>query len=318
MSYSGLQWLLFFYIYCFIGWCFESAYVSIKERRPVNRGFLRLPMLPIYGSGAVAILIVTVPVRGNYVLVWIFGMLSATLLELVTGAVMERLFKVKYWDYSGQKFNFKGYICLSSSIAWGFLSLLLTEVIHEPIEKLIFIMPQWLKIAIAAVITVLFVSDFVVSFKAAWDLRRLLERLTAIKEQAEEMRRQFEERGNEIGERLSAVKAEASAKLATVKEEANVKLTVAKEEASAKWTAAKEEAGEKWASAREEAEAKISALREDTVGKLHGEYLKLSGSRRFFIRRLLRDNPGAVSHKFSEALEELKKRTAHIKGNEHK
>lgn len=133
MSYSVLQWLLFFYIYCFIGWCFESAYVSLKKRRFVNRGFLKLPMLPIYGSGAIAILIVTIPVRDNLWLVWLFGMISATLLELVTGAVMELLFKVKYWDYSNQKFNYKGYICLSSSIAWGFLSLLLTEVIHEPI-----------------------------------------------------------------------------------------------------------------------------------------------------------------------------------------
>lgn len=120
MSYSVLQWLLFFYIYCFIGWCFESAYVSLKKRRFVNRGFLKLPMLPIYGSGAIAILIVTIPVRDNLWLVWLFGMISATLLELVTGAVMELLFKVKYWDYSNQKFNYKGYICLSSSIAWGF------------------------------------------------------------------------------------------------------------------------------------------------------------------------------------------------------
>ena len=73
MSYSVLQWLLFFYIYCFIGWCFESAYVSLKKRRFVNRGFLKLPMLPIYGSGAIAILIVTIPVRDNLWLVWLFG-----------------------------------------------------------------------------------------------------------------------------------------------------------------------------------------------------------------------------------------------------
>lgn len=216
MSYSVLQWLLFFYIYCFIGWCFESAYVSLKKRRFVNRGFLKLPMLPIYGSGAIAILIVTIPVRDNLWLVWLFGMISATLLELVTGAVMELLFKVKYWDYSHQKFNYKGYICLSSSIAWGFLSLLLTEVIHEPIESVVLSVPLWLLITLISVISVLFVSDFAVSFKAAWDLRRLLEKLTAIRAQASE---RWDAAKEEASVRWDAVKEDAAGRLAAIRED---------------------------------------------------------------------------------------------------
>ena len=270
MSYSVLQWLLFFYIYCFIGWCFESAYVSLKKRRFVNRGFLKLPMLPIYGSGAIAILIVTIPVRDNLWLVWLFGMISATLLELVTGAVMELLFKVKYWDYSHQKFNYKGYICLSSSIAWGFLSLLLTEVIHEPIESVVLSVPLWLLITLISVISVLFVSDFAVSFKAAWDLRRLLEKLTAIRAQASE------------------------------------RWDAAKEEASVRWDAAKEEASERWDAVKEDAAGRLAAIREDYALKRKDEYLRLSTFRAFFIRRLLRDNPYAASGKFAEALDELR------------
>ena len=49
--YTWYQWLTFFYLYCFFGWIFESSYVSILKRRFVNRGFLRIPMLPLYGSG---------------------------------------------------------------------------------------------------------------------------------------------------------------------------------------------------------------------------------------------------------------------------
>lgn len=180
-QYHFVHWVMFFYIYCFIGWIFESTYVSIKEKHFVNRGFLTLPMLPIYGSGALAILLVTVPVRDNYFLVYILGVISSTVLELVTGMVMESLFKVKYWDYSNQKFNYKGYICLSSSIAWGFLSILLTDFIHRPIEKLVLYMPKVIFYVILIVISVLFIADLVCSFKAAWDLRKILERAEALK-----------------------------------------------------------------------------------------------------------------------------------------
>ena len=74
---------------------------------------------------------VSLPVKDNLFLVYVSGVVAATVLEYVTGWGMERLFKMKYWDYSNQRFNVKGYICLSSSIAWGFLTILLTEVIHR-------------------------------------------------------------------------------------------------------------------------------------------------------------------------------------------
>lgn len=109
-TYTWYQWLAFFYVYCFLGWIFESTYVSLKQKRLVNRGFLRLPMLPLYGSGAVMMLWVSLPVRDSLPLVYISGFIAATALEYVTGAVMERLFKVRYWDYSSQPFQLHGYI----------------------------------------------------------------------------------------------------------------------------------------------------------------------------------------------------------------
>ena len=135
--YSWSQWLLFFFIYCFIGWIIESTYVSVRSLHFVNRGFLRLPMLPLYGSGAIIMLWLSLPVKGNLILVFLFGMAGASLLEYVTGYVMERLFKMKYWDYSNNPFNINGYVCLGTSIAWGFLTLLLTEVVHRPLEWLV-------------------------------------------------------------------------------------------------------------------------------------------------------------------------------------
>ena len=99
-AYNLWQWIAFFIIYCLIGWIGESLYVSWEHRKWVNRGFLHGPFLPIYGFGAVIILISTIPVRNNYFLIFLFGMLGATLLEYFTGWAMEQIFHVKYWDYT--------------------------------------------------------------------------------------------------------------------------------------------------------------------------------------------------------------------------
>ncbi len=124
-SYSFTEWTAFFFVYCFIGWCWEVFYVGITKRKLVNRGFLHMPLLPIYGFGAVIMLHSSLPFQNSIILTFISGMISATLLELITGLLMEKLLKVRYWDYSRQKLNFKGIICLSSSLFWGLLTVLL-------------------------------------------------------------------------------------------------------------------------------------------------------------------------------------------------
>ena len=184
--YTTGQWVLLFFFYCFCGWVWESCYVSLCQRRWVNRGFLQGPLLPIYGSGAIIILFVTLPVAGNLGLVWLLGMLAATALEYVTGDVMERLFKVRYWDYSKQKFNLNGHICLSSSIAWGFFSILLVGFIHPPIARLLADVPSWLVDPLALALTIAFTVDVVQSVQAALDLKDVL---TKLAEENEDLRR---------------------------------------------------------------------------------------------------------------------------------
>ena len=184
--YTAGQWVLLFFFYCFCGWVWESCYVSLCQRRWVNRGFLQGPLLPIYGSGAIIILFVTRPVAGNLGLVWLLGMLAATALEYVTGDVMERLFKVRYWDYSKQKFNLNGHICLSSSIAWGFFSILLVRFIHPPIARLLADVPSWLVDPLALALTIAFTVDVVQSVQAALDLKDVL---TKLAEENEDLRR---------------------------------------------------------------------------------------------------------------------------------
>lgn len=112
--------LLYFFFYSFVGWIWESSYVSILTKRLTNRGFLTGPMLPIYGSGAVVMLCATYPVQSSDIGIFLLGLIAATILEYVTGVVMEALFQVRYWDYSDKKFNIQGHICLSSSLAWAY------------------------------------------------------------------------------------------------------------------------------------------------------------------------------------------------------
>lgn len=91
--YTIVHWLSFFYIYCFLGWCFESTYVSIKSKKLVNRGFMRGPFLPLYGSGAMMMYVVSLPFQSNIVLTYIAGVVGATALEYITGVLMEMLLK---------------------------------------------------------------------------------------------------------------------------------------------------------------------------------------------------------------------------------
>ena len=190
-TYAWYHWITFFFFYCFFGWIFESAYVSLKSGHFVNRGFLRLPMLPLYGTGAVMMLWVSLPVKDNLLLVYLSGVVAATILEYVTGYVMERLFKVKYWDYSNQRFNLHGYICLTSSIAWGFLTILMTEVIHRPVERLVLGMNPVVEFAFIGITGAMFIADSVQSTREALDLARALEAMTRMRVELEELQVQI-------------------------------------------------------------------------------------------------------------------------------
>jgi predicted membrane protein len=186
--YTLLQWIAFFYIYCFFGWCFESGYASIKERKLTNRGFLRGPYIPIYAFGAVFVLIITDNFQGNNLEIYFLGMIAATILEYITGYVMERLFKVKYWDYSDHKFNLSGYISLSTSIAWGFLSLLLTNFLQVNVYNFVSkISDQNLKNSII-VVSIIFFSDLILSIKAAFNLAKAYAALERAKSELSEVK----------------------------------------------------------------------------------------------------------------------------------
>lgn len=191
-TYSMTQWLAFFFIYCFFGWCFESVYVSVHEHRWVNRGFMTGPYIPLYGSGAVLMLFLTIPVRGNYLLMYIVGAIGATVLEYITGTVMENLFGVRYWDYTDKKFNFRGRICLEATVLWGFFTLAMVEVIQPPIEHMVMMINDRVLYYMTWGITVVFTFDFASSFRTAIDLKEVLIQAERAKEEVQRMQKRVE------------------------------------------------------------------------------------------------------------------------------
>lgn len=172
--YSLLQWMLFFYIYCFFGWIIESTYVSVCTGNWVNRGFMRGPVIPIYGTGAVIVLFAVIPFRTSPILVFIVGTVAASILEFVTGFVMERIYKVRYWDYSDKPFNLCGYICLFNSFCWGVLSILLIYLVHSWIEKGVLFLNDMVLLSIDSGISSLFIVDLFNSSTTAVELKRML------------------------------------------------------------------------------------------------------------------------------------------------
>lgn len=208
--YTLSQWLFLFYLYCFLGWCVESTHVSIRQKPPhwVNRGFMRGPFLPLYGSGAIMMLVVSAPFQHNLPLTYVAGCIGATVLEYITGVTMEALFKVRYWDYSNQPLNFQGHICLGTTLAWGGLTILMTRVIHKPIESFLYMIPTGLLSVLTFILTVVIAADFALSFRAALDIRDILLAMEKVKEEMAHMQKRLDViaavTGEEIGQYRSA------------------------------------------------------------------------------------------------------------------
>ncbi|MCD7745433.1 MAG: hypothetical protein LUI13_09160 [Lachnospiraceae bacterium] len=231
--YTFSQWVLFFYIYCFLGWVFECAYVSICEKHWVNRGFLKGPLLPIYGCGALCILIVTIPFRDHVPLMCLVGMVSATVLEYVTGAAMEKLFHVRYWDYTGRLLSLNGHICLASVLCWGVMTILVVDVLQVYLEKVVLALNEQVVTVVVFAVTPFVTGDLVTSFRAALHLRDILIQWERMQEELKKLgarRKELEAALNERRRELGISIEERRQELGTAIEERRQELGTAIEE----------------------------------------------------------------------------------------
>ncbi len=314
-DYTIIQWLAFFLIYCFIGWCYESIYVSIKHKRWVNRGFMRGPFLPLYGSGALVMLIATIPFRDNLLLTFLAGCVGATTLEYVTGVCMEAIFKIRYWDYSNRRFNFQGHICLAATLAWGAFTILMIRFIHAPIEDFVLGLPQVIMSAITTVVTGICIADFAVSFKTALDIRDVLVKLEEVREEMERLQKRMdviiafaEDRREQAVlntyERLDELTDSLEARFAQIKdlrEKLDARITEEVKEISDGLKERSVEWKEKSEAYKEELDELLIKFRVNMEKRF--ELLHRKG---FLRRDMLLNNPMLKSRYFKNSLEDIK------------
>lgn len=308
-SYTIIQWLFFFYFYCFAGWCIESTYVSVRTKKLTNRGFIRGPFLPLYGSGAIMMLVVSSPFKDNIFMVYVAGCIGATILEYVTGVTMEALFKVRYWDYSNNKFNFQGHICLGTSLAWGFLTILMTEVVHVPVEKFVLGISGDVLTAVTCVLTVIIFTDFILSFKAAIDLRDVLVRMEQVKEEMEHIQKRLDVIIALANQEMESRKAALSESVSSARSELIPgRIEDIKAGIERKLEAVKALRFPRHSEDSEGIQEELQELRTKYAINL-ADRNRLGRLKDFFQRDMIRSNPGMTSVRFKEALEELKRRT---------
>ena len=197
IGYTFYQIVFMFFIYAFLGWCSEVAYAAIRTGKFVNRGFLNGPICPIYGFGLVAVILLLSPIEDNLILLFLASILITSLLEFLTGWVLEKIFHMKWWDYSEKKFNVGGYICLEFSLIWGFSAVFILEIVHPLIFKFISTFPHGIGVFLMYLSFIGTMADLISTVAA---INKLQKRLRLISSLASDMREFSDRLGDAISD----------------------------------------------------------------------------------------------------------------------
>lgn len=157
------KYFLYFIIYSFIGWLMEVCVSLWNKHKFINRGFLIGPYCPIYGWGSLAIILVVGKNTTDVLAVFLKAILICSLLEYFTSYFMEKIYNVRWWDYSSKRFNINGRICLETMIPFGLLALLIIYVVHPVIIGIVGKLSYTALIVVASVIFVIYLIDNIVS-----------------------------------------------------------------------------------------------------------------------------------------------------------
>ena len=180
IDYSLYQMALMFCFWAFVGWCIEVCYMTIETGEYQNRGFLSMPICPIYGFGVLMIAVFSRPIADKPLLLFVISLVLCTTLELVVGLGMEKLFNTRWWDYSHEKFNYRGYICPKVSILWGLGCVLVIKVVQPLVETVVNHIPFKAGIIFIAIMAVLIAIDLTASLCAVANLNKRLKQIDDI------------------------------------------------------------------------------------------------------------------------------------------
>lgn len=161
MEMTMYHMIIWFFTFSFLGYLLECAVLSYENRRPVlNRGFGHGPFCIIYGFGAIGAYEILQPVAGDSVKLYFASMIMATSMELITAHLMIRLFGSFWWDYSKKPLNYKGIVCLESSLAWGFLGIFFFRFLDGFVHQMVDYIPLEIEKFVAVGLLVFYMVDF--------------------------------------------------------------------------------------------------------------------------------------------------------------
>ena len=164
MEYNYYNLFLLFFIYSFLGYIVESISVSLMEKKVVwNRGFLVGPYIPIFGTGAMTMILTLQKYKDDIVALFIMSMVVCLTIEYLCSLVAEKIFKLRWWNYSDKLFNINGRICLQNGILFGIGGVLIVKYVNTWIENLILLLPNSLMVTLSIILTIIFVSDTILS-----------------------------------------------------------------------------------------------------------------------------------------------------------
>lgn len=168
-----------FVIYSILGWFVESVYMSFCNRKLTNRGFGKGPFCPIYGFGAVSCYLILSPLQGHYIKIYLIGAVLATIFEYIVGVGMIRFLGELWWDYHNKPFNYRGIICLESTVAWGFYAIGIIEFLHKAVCRMIDLVDIRLGVRCIQVILFIVMIDYIFQLLKVFhvDLKEKKERL---------------------------------------------------------------------------------------------------------------------------------------------
>ena len=186
--------IFYFFLYSLLGWAMESTYLSIGQRKLVNTGFMHGPFCPIYGFGAVVLYVLLIKLKGNPIAIFCVGFFVLSVWEYFVGFLLEKIFKTKYWDYSNNKFNINGRVCLLNSIYWGLLSIFFIEIWNPLVEAQMHKIPTNIVFYIDIILIIYIITSAVKTSNLQKRIKNVIQIGETLKERLEELKKTSSEK----------------------------------------------------------------------------------------------------------------------------
>ena len=288
LGYSIYELLWLFFIYAFFVWCIEVVFCGLNEGHFINRGFLNGPVCPIYGVGGVIVVLCLTPIKDNLCLLFVGSALLTSILELITGFALDKIFHARWWDYTDMPFNIGGYICLKFSIYWGFVCIALMKGIHPVILGFVRFIPHILGLIAIIFFAVVFVADVIITVITINNLTKRVKLMNDIAKKIHNV-------SDEVGEHIYDSANDIMKKGIEIYNSENVQeIRENLDDMKEKYEHKKEE---------------IKSKHKDDLDELKAKYDNLVKETHIFQKRIIKAFPNLTSRRYEEQLAKLKEKT---------